>query len=158
MPRTVTLPLFAFLLAPGAAARAFGHELLEPGFVSLFDGKDIGRHFVIKGTPQTWQVADGVIRSVPGGDRAMSKEEYGDFILRLDWRVSELGNSGVFLRVPSAEDGSPWVSGFEVQITGGRADGGPGERDDAHCAGSLYGVVPVKPRPNENRNFPEFES
>jgi len=114
----------------------------EPGFASLFDGKDIGRHFIIKGNPASWQTIDGVIRSTPGGDRIISKEKYGDFILRLEWRVSKGGNSGVFLRVPSQNDGAPWESGIEVQISNE-------PRDDAHCTGSLYGVEPVKPRPDE---------
>jgi hypothetical protein len=118
---------------------------VEPGFVSLFDGKDIEKHFTIKGKHESWRIVDGVIHSTPGGDRIMSKEVYRDFILRLDWKVSTDGNSGIFVRVPSADDGAPWITGFEVQITNA-------PRDDSHCTGSLYGVQAVKPRPDETAN------
>ncbi len=113
----------------------------EPGFVSLFDGKNIEEHFVIKGDRAQWRVEDGVIVSYPGGDRLMSKEVYSDFVLRLDWKVGKNGNSGVFIRVPSQEDRAPWTTGFEVQISNAY-------RDNYHYTGSVYGVAPVNPRPD----------
>ena len=88
-----------------------------PGYVSLFDGKNIENHFVIKGKRESWQVVDGVIHSTPGGDRIMSRKQYKDYVLRLEWKVSKNGNSGVFIRVPSQDDGQPWITGFEIQIT-----------------------------------------
>jgi hypothetical protein len=118
---------------------------VEPGFTSLFDGKDIGRHFISKGDPARWKVVDGLIVSTPGGDRLMSKERFGDFVLRLDFKVSKNGNSGVFFRVPAADDAAPWVTGFEAQISNE-------PRDDEHCTGSLYGVQAVKPRPDETHD------
>lgn len=129
-----------FPLAPAVADH---HETaVEPGFMSLFDGKNISEHFVIKGDPSKWKVLDGVITSHPGGDRIMSKRIYHDFVLRLEWNVSPQGNSGVFIRVPSQEDRRPWSTGFEVQITSA-------PRDDSHCTGSVYGVTAVNPRPDE---------
>ena len=124
-------------LSKGKAA-----STVEPGFTSLFDGKNIEEHFVIKGRKESWTVKDGVIHSLRGGDRIMSKKTYGDFVLRLDWRVSKEGNSGVFIRVPGQEDSAPWVSGFEVQISNAH-------RDDAHCTASLYGVQKTEPRPTK---------
>jgi hypothetical protein len=70
-----------------------------------------------------------------------TEAEYGDFILKLEWRVSEDGNSGVFVR--SAEEGNPWETGYEIQISNE-------PRDDAHCTGSLYGYASVNPRPDES--------
>jgi hypothetical protein len=143
-PLVMRLP-FALAAASCLAAQLLAHEapLVEPGFEPLFDGKDLARHFVVKGNPASWKVEGGVIRSTPGGDRLISKETFGDFVLRLEWKVSKGGNSGVFLRVPSPDDGAPWVSGFEVQISNE-------PRDLAHCTGSLYGVEPVSPRPDES--------
>jgi hypothetical protein len=45
----------------------------------------------------------------------MTKEEYGDFELRLDAKVGPGGNSGVFYRV-DPKLGAPWGSGPEYQI------------------------------------------
>jgi len=116
---------------------------VEPGFSALFDGKDLTKHFVVKGNPASWKVLDGIIVASAGGDRLMSRESYGDFVLRLEWKISREGNSGVSICVPSQDDGAPWETGYEVQISNAH-------RDDSHSTGSLYGVAPVNPRPNED--------
>lgn len=113
----------------------------DEGFVDLFNGKNLDG-WVIKGKPEGWQVKDGIIRSegAKGGDWLRSAKEYGDFILKLEWKVSKDGNSGVFLRVP--DKGAPWQTGYEVQISNA-------PRDEKHCTGALYGYAAVKPRPDE---------
>ena len=128
------------LCAP--SSDAYEAPPIEPGFVSLFDGKNIEQHFVVKGRRDSWKVVDGVIRSLPGGDRIMSKKTYDDFVLRLEWKVTEGGNSGVFVRVPDDKDSAPWVTGFEVQISNA-------PRDDSHCTASIYGVAATSPRPTK---------
>ncbi len=116
----------------------------EEGFVKLFDGRSLeGWH--VMGRPEGFTAVDGILRSESGkgGDWLRSDRQYGDFILRLDWRISPQGNSGVFIRC--TEEGDPWVTGNEVQIT-------HEHRDDLHCTGSLYGRVAVAPRPDERPN------
>ena len=140
-PIATSFFLCAFVSIARLAEAAEGST--EPGFTSLFDGKDISAHFVIKGNPASWKTVEGRILSTPGGDRIVSKKTYGDFVLRLDFKVSKNGNSGVFFRVPSIDDGDPWVTGFEAQISNE-------PRDDSHCTGSLYGVEAVKKRPDES--------
>jgi hypothetical protein len=117
-------------------------EKKDGGFVPLFNGKDLDG-WTVAGKKEGWQVRDGVIRSEggKGGDSLRSSKEYGDFILKLDWKVSKNGNSGVFLRVP--EHGAPWQMGYEVQISNE-------PRDPLHCTGALYGYAAVKPRPDES--------
>lgn len=114
----------------------------KDGFQSLFNGKDLDG-WVVMGNPAGFVVRDGVIRSdgETGGDWLRSTRQYADFVLKVDWRVSPNGNSGVFIRC--AEDGYPWETGSEIQITNA-------PRDDAHCTGSLYGSVAVNPRPDES--------
>ena len=113
--------VFVCLFIPATLA-AYENPPTEPGFRSLFDGKNIEEHFIIKGKKESWTVKDGVIHSLRGGNRIISKEQYGDFVLRLDWRISDQGNSGIFIRVPGQNDGAPWVSGFEVQISNAPRD------------------------------------
>lgn len=114
----------------------------ETGFVPLFDGKTLNG-WTVMGSPAGWQVTDGVIRSEAGkgGNWLRTNRTYSDFVLRLEWRVSQNGNSGVFVRCK--EDGNPWETGHEVQISNE-------PRDDLHCTGSLYGTVAVDPRPDES--------
>ena len=66
--------------------------------------------------PDGWAFdADGVLTPAPGGHGDIwTKERYGNFILELDFKVPEGGNSGVFLRTGSIEN---WINtAIEVQI------------------------------------------
>src|SRR5687768_6975246 len=74
-------------------------------FVPLFDGKSLSG-WVVKGEPGKeppqgeWEIKDGVLAARPGHSWLSTEKMYGDFTLRLEWRVPENGNSGVFIRVP----------------------------------------------------------
>ena len=74
------------------AARAEGAA--PPGFVSLFNGKDFTGWRVPKGDNGHWRVVDGVIdydaaSEAPEGKDLWTEKEYGDFVLRLDWRIKD---------------------------------------------------------------------
>jgi hypothetical protein len=65
----------------------------EKGFVTLFDGKDLSRWIIPEGDNGHWKILDGVIdydaRSEAKGSKDLvSREEFGDFILKLDWRIT----------------------------------------------------------------------
>lgn len=62
------------------------------GFVSLFNGRDLTGWIVPEGDGGHWKVVDGVIdydaRSEAAGDKNLwTQRKYGDFTLRLDWRI-----------------------------------------------------------------------
>jgi hypothetical protein len=66
----------------------------DAGFTPLFDGKDLSRWIIPEGDNGHWKVLDGVIdydarSEAPGNKNLVSKQEYGDFVLRLDWRIKE---------------------------------------------------------------------
>lgn len=114
----------------------------EEGFVPLFNGKDLSG-WKVMGKEAGWTVKDGVIHSDAGkeGHWLRSEKQFGDYILKVEWKVSEGGNSGVFIRC--TEEGNPWVTGYEIQISNPK-------QDESHCTGSLYSYVPVKNRPDES--------
>jgi len=75
------------LAAPQASAS-------EAGFVPLFDGTDLVHWKVPEGDNGHWKVLDGVIdydarSEAPGNKNLISKQEFEDFILRLEWRIKE---------------------------------------------------------------------
>ncbi len=112
----------------------------EKGFEPLFDGHDLSQWEEVDG----FVVDDGTIltRGAKAGD-LFTRAEFVNSILRFDYMLSAVGNSGVFVRsepVPGA------ASGFEVQLL---APWKP-YRDDLHCTGSLYGHVPITSRPDES--------
>ena len=141
------------------ATLGFKPEALKPAsddegadWIRLFDGKSFDG-WEIMGNKAGWEILKGgIIRSdgAKGGNwLRYAKTDFGDFILRVQWRVSVDGNSGVFIR--AKREGPPWITGHEIQITNA-------PRDDAHCTGSLYGSVAVKPRPDESPGrWHEFE-
>lgn len=64
------------------------------GWVSLFNGKDFTGWRVPEGDNGHWRVVDGVIdydaRSEAKGDKSLwTQKEFGDFVLRVDWRIKE---------------------------------------------------------------------
>lgn len=63
-------------------------------FESLFNGEDFAGWVVPEGDNGHWRVVDGVIdydamSEAPGDKSLWTEEEYGDFVLRLDWRIKE---------------------------------------------------------------------
>ncbi|REJ87034.1 MAG: DUF1080 domain-containing protein [Planctomycetota bacterium] len=132
----------ALLFFPLAATAADTPD--DDGFVSLFNGENLDG-WTVMGEKDGFQVKDGVIHSdgETGGQWMRSEKMYGDYILKVDWRVSKDGNSGVFIR--AEEEGAPWITGYEVQISSAR-------QDEQHCTGSLYGYVGVDPRPDESHD------
>ena len=62
-----------------------------------------------------WTVKDGVLHSGrKRGTWLMSEKEYGDFVLELEIKLTERGNSGIALRAPLR--GDPAFDGMELQI------------------------------------------
>ena len=86
-----TLTAMILLLITGAAAT----KVADTGeWVSLFNGEDLSGWIIPDGDNGHWRVVDGVIDydalSEADGDKNLwSEKEYGDFILRLDWRIPE---------------------------------------------------------------------
>jgi hypothetical protein len=68
------------------------------GFRALFNGIDVQGWQENKKAPEHWKAAEGQLTYDGKGTHLFSAEEFGNFILQLDWKVEKNGNSGVFLR------------------------------------------------------------
>jgi 3-keto-disaccharide hydrolase len=110
-------------------------------FKPLFNGKDLTNWTLA--SPGGFEVVDNelITRSTGAGNDIFSEQQYANFVLRLEFMLSEVGNSGVFIRRNPLIPGD----GFEVQLL---APWTPW-RDDLHCTGSMYGHVAVTDRPDE---------
>jgi len=127
------------LLACVLALSCGGKAAPEKGFVPLFNGSDLTGWERTEG----FRVKEGCIFSTgENGGNMFTREDFGNYILRLDYMLSTVGNSGVVVR---GDPDSAWQTGFEVQLL---APWTP-YRDDLHCTGSLYGYVAVTNRPDE---------
>jgi hypothetical protein len=139
----VTLSL-CYLLFPSGIT----HAEDKAGFVPLFDGKTLSGWDVKAEKPgeaETWSVKDGVLAATPGANWLGTKREYGNFVLRLKWRIPENGNSGVFVRVPPLAKGEqPHEKGIEIQVLDDKGSQFAGKLKPWQYAGSIYGAVPAE--------------
>tara|TARA_R110002126_G_scaffold27665_14_gene92854 strand:+ start:11159 stop:15043 length:3885 start_codon:yes stop_codon:yes gene_type:complete len=103
----------------GAAAVGLTPEEQSAGFRMLFDGSnlDAWKGFNKGNVPNSWRNENGLLRFLPGGEGGdiATKDQFASFELRLDWRVSQGGNSGIMYH--STEDHTyPWETAPEMQI------------------------------------------
>src|SRR5437868_777063 len=112
MQRLIVLALFTFSTILSAQTK--------DGFVPLLNGKDLEGWEVRENRPgdkDIWAVKDNLLIGKPGSGWIGTKQMYGDFILKVEWRIFAGGNSGVFIRVPDVKSKmSPSYLGLEIQI------------------------------------------
>lgn len=111
------------------------------GWKLMFDGKSLAgwRGYKTETAPTGWTAADGVLTRTGAGGDLMTTEQYGDFEMRFEWKVTQGSNSGVIYRIATTEP-YPWHTGPEYQIlhNAGHADG----KNPITSAGSNYAVNP----------------
>ena len=93
-----------------------------------------------------WKVEDELLQCTGAeGPWLRSRNQFGDFELRLEYRVREGGNSGVYVRVPADGNHRDAGAGVEVQILD---DSSPRYRDlqPYQFSASLYAIAPAAPR------------
>ena len=121
----------------------------KDGFVPLFNGKDLDGWAVREARPgdkDKWAVNDNLVVAKPGSGWIGTTKMYGDFVLKVEWRIFAGGNSGVFLRVPDVKSKeSPSALGMEIQILD---DNAPQYKDKLkpyqYCGGLYHFQGPSK--------------
>jgi hypothetical protein len=121
----------------------------EEGFVPLFDGQTLNGW---QGAVEHYKVENGTIvyrpelRTKDGVKlglkdlKMLTAKEYGDFVFRFEFKLTEHSNSGIGVRTP-AEGDAAYV-GMEIQLID--VPHWPGLMP-YQVHGSVYGVVPAKP-------------
>ena len=107
----------------------------------LFDGKTVKglRGYKQSGFPDSWEVVDGTLKTVPGhGADLISEEVYKNFELELEWKVPKGGNSGIFY-FATEEGNYIWQSAPEMQVVDDEkhTDG----KNTLTSAGALYALI-----------------
>jgi hypothetical protein len=112
---------FALLLAAGFSGLVGSSpgRAAEGEWVNLFNGKDLSNWVNVNCAPETWTVADGVIKSTGKPTGALrTPRMYENFVMEVEWRHLESGgNAGVFIwGSPIAAPGVPFLRAIEVQV------------------------------------------
>jgi hypothetical protein len=112
-----------------------------PKWRTLFDGTSLKdwRGYKTEKIPDGWHVANGTLAKDARVADIVSKDEFGDFELEIDWKIGEAGNSGIFYRGTEEYDHIYW-SGPEYQLL----DDIKAEDNKTRltCAGAAYAVYP----------------
>ena len=110
------------------------------GWHLLFDGRSLEqwRNYKEEGLDDGWAIENGCLARVGGGGDIISREQFENFELKLEWRISDSGNSGIFIR--GDESGkSIHHTAIEMQVldNAGHWDA----RNPTHRAGAYYDMI-----------------
>jgi hypothetical protein len=138
--------VFAVLLAAGSVLAA--DEEHENGFVPLFPKDGVPSGWMVRSWSDVnkpvdpgvvWTVKDGILHgSSARGTWLLSERQYGDFVLKFDFRLGPQGNSGCALRAPLY--GDPAFDGMELQMADLRYN--PGAKDSELTGGIYRAIAP----------------
>ena len=126
-------------------------EEKESDWITLFDGESFDGWHMYNGGEVTepWKLEDGAMVFYPPEERPegasynlVIDKEFTDFVLILDWKIAEGGNSGIFWAVKEDEKyGQPYITGPEIQVLDNERHPDAQNGDD-RLAGALYDMVP----------------
>src|SRR3954464_11044196 len=111
------------------------------GWRPLFDGTntDAWRGYKTQTLPAGWRIADGVLTKTGSVGDLLTKDQFGNFELALDWKLSKGGNAGVFYRGTEEFDHIYW-SAPEYQLLDDANH--PDGQSRLTSAGAAYALYP----------------
>jgi hypothetical protein len=133
---------FALPASAQAAPNTLTAAEKASGWKLLFDGKDLAgwKGFKTDAPDAGWTVKDGVLGPTKGVSKdIVTKQNYENFDLTFDWKISPLGNSGVMYHVIPVGD-ETYESGPEYQLL----DNAHGEQPLEQAAAAYYLFAPSK--------------
>ncbi len=87
--------------------------------------------------PDGWHVVDGTLAKEGSVDDLVTREQFGNFELELEWKIGKAGNSGIFYRGTREYDHIYW-SAPEYQLLDDQ--NAPDGRNRLTAAGSAYAL------------------
>jgi hypothetical protein len=113
----------------------------DDGFTAIFNGRDFSGW---QGPVDNYEIKDGAIVCKPGkGGTIYTKEEYSDFVVRLEFKLPKGGNNGLAIRYPGQGD-TAYVGMTELQVLDDNYEQATNSKIDARQAhGSAYGMAPA---------------
>jgi hypothetical protein len=128
----------------------------KQGWVLLFNGKDFTGWRQCNSTEmaKNWVVEDGAMKVFTGegkkpgqganGDIIFIGKKFKNFELSVDWKVSKMGNSGIFFSVREVPGQPIYYAAPEIQILD-NVDA-TDNKLPSHLAGSLYDMLAADPK------------
>ena len=141
--------IFAIMMLPGligCADPVAEHNTLtraerSEGWILMFDGEtsEGWRGYNRSDFPDGWLIEDGTLYCTGTGGDVIYDQKFLDFHLKIDWKISEGGNSGIFILAQEMEGRPIWHTAPEIQILDNVAH--PNVNPD-QFAPALYDLIP----------------
>ncbi len=119
---------------------------IKEGWKLLFDGKSLDQWKLFNKSEAIsgWKIVDGILEnsgvgSDHGGD-IVTKDQFENFELSIEWNVSPQSNSGVFIHVQEGVSEALYESGPEYQLIDDA--GWPEKLEEWQKSGANYGMQP----------------
>lgn len=143
--------------ATTSVSTTVGDAQRAAGWRALFDGSstDAWRGYKSQAFPAGWKIQDGVLTKTGEVADIMTKDQFGNFQLAFDWKLSPGGNAGVFYRGTEEYDHIYWSAPeYQLLDDAGHPDG----KSRLTSAGADYGLYPsaagiVKPADEWNSSM-----
>jgi Domain of Unknown Function (DUF1080) len=135
----------AVVISQSAVQSAARSAILNPRSAMtervLFDGTSLDqwRGYKSERVPAGWKIVDKTLTKDGSIGDIVSRDEFGDFDLQLEWKIGEAGNSGIFYRGTEEYDHIYW-SAPEYQLLDDIK--GADNKTRLTCAGAAYAVYP----------------
>ena len=127
----------------------------DENFTPVFNGRGLTGW---AGPVENYEIKDGALVCKPGqGGTIYTRETYGDFIARLEFKLPPGGNNGLAIRYPGQGD-TAYVGMCELQVLDSEHSKWTGRLDPRQVHGSAYGMVAAHRgylRPNDQWNYQE---
>ncbi|MGC4035311.1 MAG: DUF1080 domain-containing protein [Chitinophagaceae bacterium] len=136
--------LIAMSFKPLEADNVLSESEKKEGWKLLFDGQTMNSWRTYNNRVQnSWEVRNGQLHikmdSVAKHCDLITKEQYQDFELRIDWKIEAAANSGIIYHALETHDAS-YETGPEYQIIDD--SGYPGKLEDWQKSGADYAMHP----------------
>ena len=122
----------------------------QDNWIVLFDGSsfDNWKGYLQDDIPDSWKIEEGAMVFYPPKERPkgvsynlVTKQNFTNFVLSMEWKISEAGNSGIFWGIKEDEKfGQPYETGPEIQVLDNEKHP-DAKNGTTHQAGSLYDMV-----------------
>jgi len=137
--RSMIVVAYAVPMVVSGQINVLSEDEKKNGWKLLFDGKSFEgwRNYKEKGVRKGWSIEDGIMKHTKGGKDLMTVKQYEDFEFKLEWKISEGGNSGIFVGAREINDKIS-RSGIEMQIIDNEKH--PDAQNEKNVSGACYGL------------------
>ena len=125
-----------------SGATSLTAEQRAAGWRPLFDGSSTSawRAYKSQTFPAGWRIVDGVLTKSGSVEDIMTRDQFGNFQLAFDWKLSPGGNAGVFYRGTEEYDKIYWSAPeYQLLDDAGHPDG----QSRLTSAGADYALYPA---------------